>query len=105
MWHATALVAAQHTYVGQPLATLIGMLQFLGQHRGIEKAQVDALPGQRMDSVGGIADQGQALGHVTLGMTLAQRHADPRVGLQHSAESAFEGALEFGTESFVGQAH
>ena len=57
--HASPLEAAQHLHVGEPFATLAGALQLLGQHGSIQKAQVDALSGQRMDGVRGVADQRQ----------------------------------------------
>ncbi len=81
------------------------MLQHLGQHRSIEKAQVDALPGQRVNGVCGIANQHQPFVHVALGVTLAQRHADARVGLQHLTQSPLEGPLQRLEEGRFIQSH
>ncbi|MNH22928.1 hypothetical protein D3C79_828030 [compost metagenome] len=53
------------------------MQQFFGQYRGIEEAQVDALPGQRVNGMRSVTDQSQAFGYIAFGMTLAQRHAKP----------------------------
>ncbi|MNM60164.1 hypothetical protein D3C81_714350 [compost metagenome] len=75
--HATTLEAAQYALIRQSLTAFIGMQQFFGQYRGIEKAQVDPLPGQRVNGVRRVADQRQAFGYIAFGMTLAQRHAKP----------------------------
>ncbi|MNO88249.1 hypothetical protein D3C76_796900 [compost metagenome] len=94
MRHAPSLVTAQYLHIRQPLATLTGVDQHLGQHCSIEEAQVDALPGQRVNGVRGIADQCQAFIHIALGVALAQRHAHPRVGLQHITQAPLESPLK-----------
>ncbi|MNP38684.1 hypothetical protein D3C76_1322140 [compost metagenome] len=94
MWHAPALVTAQHLHIGQSLAALASIDQHLGQHRRVEEAEVHTLPGQRVDGVRGIANQCQAFTHIALGVALTQRHAYPWVGLQHVAQAALEGTPE-----------
>ncbi|MNC70839.1 hypothetical protein D3C75_1216920 [compost metagenome] len=85
MRHAPTLISTQHLHIRQALATRVGLQQDFSQHRRIEETEVHALPGQWMNGVRRVADQGQALGHVTLGLALTQGHAQTRVGAEHAA--------------------
>ncbi|MNE54248.1 hypothetical protein D3C80_1490130 [compost metagenome] len=58
-----------------------------------------------MNGVRGIADQGQALGHITLGMALTQGHAHTWVGFEHRAQAPFESALQFFAKCLAIQGH
>ena len=81
------------------------MQQHLGQHRRIEKAQVDALPRQRVDGVRGIADQRQPRLDIALGMALTQWNAQTAVGMQHLAQAMLEGLAQLDTEGGIIQRH
>ncbi|MNN25102.1 hypothetical protein D3C81_1385580 [compost metagenome] len=94
MRHAPTLKAAEDLHVRQTLATGSGLQQHFRQHRCIEKPKVYTLTGQWVNGVGRVADQRQTLRHITLGMTLTQRHAKAWVGTEDFAEPAFEGAFE-----------
>ncbi|MNZ39279.1 hypothetical protein D3C78_567690 [compost metagenome] len=52
-----------------------------------------------------VTDQRQAFGYIAFGMTLAQRHAKPWIGLQYSAKTAFEGAFELRAEISIVELH
>ena len=105
MGHAPPLVAAQHPHIGQSLTTVRRVQQYIGQHGGIQKAQIHALPGQRVNGVRRITDQRQAFGYVAFGMALAQRHAHSRVGTEHRAQAAFKGKFQFAAKPLVVQRH
>ena len=83
----------------------MGLEQLLGQHAGVQEAQIHALPGQRMDDVRGVADQRQSGRDVALGVTLAQRDAHARVDFQHLAKPVLEGPAQLDTEGRLVQRH
>ncbi|RMT98538.1 hypothetical protein ALP39_04866 [Pseudomonas marginalis pv. marginalis] len=105
MGHAPTFVTAQHFHIRQTLTAFNRRQQHVGQHCRIKETQVHTLPRQRVDHVGCIADQRQALGHVAFGVTLAQRHADPWIGADHRAQASFKGALQLTAEAFIIQRH
>ena len=57
-----ALVAFEHRGRADVEAEAIRLDDGLGQRRNVAEAEIEALAGDRVDAVGGIADQRQALG-------------------------------------------
>ena len=73
----------------------------LGQRRGIEDPEVDALPRERVDGVGGVAGEGDARGRAGRGPDRPEREAGPRPGPLDGPEPALEGGLERAPERVV----
>ncbi|STR64549.1 Uncharacterised protein [Klebsiella michiganensis] len=57
-----AFIATQIQMLADILALRVQALQFVDQLGGIHKAKINALPRQRMNGMGGIADQRQTMG-------------------------------------------
>src|SRR5690606_35768566 len=84
---------------------LLCVQQTVGKAGNIQKAKIYALPRERVNNVGGIADKRQAMLNVTLGMALAQRHTKTRISVQNTTEALFKGALQLATKFFIFQLH
>ena len=96
-----ALVALQHVERADVLAEPVGLDDRLGQRRGILEAEVQTLPGDRVDAVRGVAGQREARRDEGAGERQAER---PGAGLALDADLAelqAEALFEFDFEDEV----
>ena len=70
---APALVAVEQLRVAEVEPEPRALDQHLRQGRGVAKAEIEALPGDRVDAVRGVADQREPLGGDLRGMVKAER--------------------------------
>ena len=68
-----ALVALQHVERADVLAEPVGLDHRLGQRRRILEAEIEALAGDRVDAVRGVADQREARRHEVARQRQAER--------------------------------
>ena len=98
---STPLVACQHVQIAGSGATTQGATKLFGQYPHVGESEVDALPGQRMDHVRGIADQHDARGNIRVGMLLAQRKIVAPGYLAYATETTLAGALQLQRERAI----
>ena len=75
----------------------------LGQRRDIAQSEIEALAGDRMDGVGGVADQGEAAVDIAVGMEQPNRIAPAPAQDPHGAVPIAETTLHFRAERRIGQ--
>ena len=78
----------------------------LGQTGRIQKTQVSALPGQRMNIVGGVTDQRQTRLHILLDVAMAERKSGTRTDQRDCAQLVFKRLFQRPAESgFIERQH
>ena len=100
---APALIALQHRERARIEPEPRGVDDGFGERRDILEAHIEALPGDRMDDVRGVADQRDALGDEAARDREAERIGAARADRGDVAELQPEAAFELGVEFVVGQ--
>ncbi len=105
MGFAPTLIAPQYAEIIQRQLIFQRPLNLFRQHRCIQQPQVDALPRQRMNGVGGITDQGHTGLNVIHCVILHQWKSKAAVGFQHLTQALLKGVAETLPEGVVGEFH
>ena len=100
---APPLVAFEDRPPPRVAAPLPRLRRHLGEHRGVEDPEVDALPRERMDGVCGIADEGDPGRRVRRGPDRAEGKSGPRPRPFDGPEPPLEGDLKLVPERLVGE--
>ena len=95
---APALVALQHVERADVLAEAVGLDDRFGKRRGILEAEIEALPGDRVDAVRGVAGQREARRDEGARQRQAERPGARLVLDADLAELQAEALLELGLE-------
>src|SRR5690606_29688999 len=98
---APALIALEHVRGADIKSKAMRLDDALGKGGDIAKAEIQSLPGNRMDAVGGIADERQAVRHKTPGNRELKREDLPRPDRPDWPESMAETALELDLEGEI----
>ncbi|MCY1424229.1 hypothetical protein D9M71_399660 [compost metagenome] len=93
-------VALQLAQIAQPRTIL---QQGLGQRHDVAQGKVVALAGNRVRTVGSVADQHQMAAHLLLGLEQRQRVAVPHADLAEGPEAIAERLLQLGEEAALVQ--
>ena len=96
---APALVAREQLGIAEVEAEPRALDQHLGQRGGVAEAEIEALAGDRMDAVRGVADQREPLGGDPRGMVEAERIVAARPGQRDRAEEAAHPLLDLVREA------
>ena len=98
-----ALIALEHVRRADIEPEPRGVGDRFGQRRDVAQAHVEALPGDRMNDVRGVADQRQPLGDEAARGEQAERKGAARAGDLDVAELQAEALFQFGVKFRVGQ--
>ncbi len=98
---APALVALQRIPVAEIEADAARLRQDLGQGSDIAEGEIDALPGNGMHAVGGIADDREASRDIALGEMHLERPALARASKREATQASADALLDLGEEARI----